>query len=168
LSDVDLIKSIPFDYFVVHLPDNKNNTKIKINDTYLNVLKKISVSIPTVRYRHYSGIHKKLKPLIKKDKLMEGHLITRAGNINIKNRKTTILRGTIRCMRNLTHNILLPNGDVVLCCMDYGLKHTLGNLIFSDYSSLFNSKDFMKVKKGLNNDSLNILCRRCDYFAEKI
>jgi len=25
-------------------------------------------------------------------------------------------------------NVLLPNGDVVLCCMDYGLDHILGNL----------------------------------------
>lgn len=34
-------------------------------------------------------------------------------------------------------NVLLPNGDVVLCCMDYGLQHVLGNLLRQEYHELF-------------------------------
>ncbi len=34
-------------------------------------------------------------------------------------------------------NVCLPNGDVVLCCMDYSLKHKIGNLIEQDYYEMF-------------------------------
>jgi hypothetical protein len=36
-------------------------------------------------------------------------------------------------------NVCLPNGDVVLCCMDYGLKHKIGNLFDQDYYEMFSS-----------------------------
>ena len=35
---------------------------------------------------------------------------------------------TCGCVEHLYHNVLLPNGDVSLCCMDYGLDNILGNL----------------------------------------
>jgi hypothetical protein len=46
--------------------------------------------------------------------------------------------------------------------MDYGMKHILGNLVSSDYTSLFNSEEVHKLQKGLNDDSLDILCRYCE------
>lgn len=36
-------------------------------------------------------------------------------------------------------NVVLPNGDVVICCMDYSTKHIVGNLISGDYASIFAS-----------------------------
>lgn len=33
-------------------------------------------------------------------------------------------------------NVVLPNGDVYLCCMDYGLKHKLGNLLEQNFNEL--------------------------------
>jgi MoaA/NifB/PqqE/SkfB family radical SAM enzyme len=35
-----------------------------------------------------------------------------------------------------SQNVLLPNGDVYLCCMDYGLKHKLGNLFETNFNDL--------------------------------
>ena len=35
---------------------------------------------------------------------------------------------TCGCVEKLYHNVLLPNGDVSLCCMDYNLDEILGNL----------------------------------------
>ena len=43
-------------------------------------------------------------------------------------------------------NVLLPNGDVVLCCMDYSLKHTIGNLLRQDYSDLFLSPQLTRLR----------------------
>jgi hypothetical protein len=42
------------------------------------------------------------------------------------------------CSRSPDHriNVMLPNGDVVLCCNDYGLKHKLGNLLTTNYEDL--------------------------------
>jgi Radical SAM superfamily/Iron-sulfur cluster-binding domain len=44
------------------------------------------------------------------------------------------------------HNVLLPNGDVVLCCMDYSVKHKVGNLIDGDYLSIFASRGMSELR----------------------
>jgi len=46
--------------------------------------------------------------------------------------------------------------------MDYGMQHILGNLISSNYTSIFKGKEFFKLQKGLDDDSINILCRYCE------
>ena len=43
-------------------------------------------------------------------------------------------------------NVLLPNGDVVLCCMDYSLKHRIGNLLRQNYSDLFLSPELTRLR----------------------
>lgn len=45
------------------------------------------------------------------------------------------------------NNILLPNGDVVLCCMDYNLKHILGNLMTQDYYDLFAGETLSRLRQ---------------------
>jgi hypothetical protein len=42
-------------------------------------------------------------------------------------------------------NALLPNGDVVICCMDYSVKRKIGNLIEGDYFSLFSSRGMAEL-----------------------
>jgi hypothetical protein len=32
--------------------------------------------------------------------------------------------------------IVMPNGDAYYCCMDFGLKHYVGNMIREDYWTL--------------------------------
>ena len=36
--DIELIKNIPFEEFVIHLPSNAENTKIKVNENYLKII----------------------------------------------------------------------------------------------------------------------------------
>ena len=43
---------------------------------------------------------------------------------------------TCGCVEHLYHNVLLPNGDVSLCCMDYGLDHVIGNLNTQSYEQV--------------------------------
>jgi FkbM family methyltransferase len=43
---------------------------------------------------------------------------------------------TCGCVEHLYHNVLLPNGDVSLCCMDYGLEHIIGNLNSQTYEQI--------------------------------
>ena len=72
--------------------------------------------------------------------------ISRAGNLFKIGRKG----GDLRCrIGNFDTNVMLPNGDVVLCCMDYGLKHKLGNLFDTNFNDL---------KREEHYD----LCRECE------
>jgi len=93
----------------------------------------------------------------------------RAGN-NETGEKTPKKYGPLLCTRafkngvnTLDDNVLLPNGDVCLCCNDYGMDHVIGNLVSSDYSSLFQSKEFQNVRDKLSQYDSDIMCRTCNW-----
>jgi len=71
--------------------------------------------------------------------------------------------GPLRCSstRRFRHNVLLPSGEVLLCCTDYGMKHRLGNLLHNTYESLFVG-EYERIKSGSEHDIGDILCRRCE------
>jgi len=59
-------------------------------------------------------------------------------------------------------NVLLPNGDVVLCCMDYSSRHKLGNLLTDDYYDLFSSKAFGQLlASNMQFGRDGSICRKC-------
>ncbi len=55
-------------------------------------------------------------------------------------------------------NVVLPNGDVYLCCMDYSLKHCIGNLYTTHYNDLYRQ---MIVDLSNKEDS-DCICRQCE------
>ncbi len=167
LSDVDLLERISFHEFKVHLPSAEGLEKIIVDEKYLKILEMIlEGNICAYFLTHAENVNSKVLPLLKKRniEIHRAGLNTRAGNIENfpKPRKKM---GIIRCVRNLHSNILLPNGDVILCCMDFGLQHILGNLLYSDYNSLYGGKEFLKIQRGLWYIFSDILCRHCDGFA---
>jgi hypothetical protein len=113
---------------------------------------------------------------------------TRAGNMEVDNPEFLITKqpvpdGRIKCVgnfRSIEESViinkdnevyfdnqkvyeLIPNGNVVLCCMDFGLKHILGNLKECDYKALFtNNPEWDFIQKGMNDSSMDILCRKCE------
>jgi len=73
--------------------------------------------------------------------------------------------GKIICKSNSLHNnVLIPNGDVHLCCMDYGLEAKVGNLLENDYDYLHNGEGMKYITDRMTDDSLDgdIICRRCE------
>ncbi len=166
LSDIDLLESVPFLGFKVHLPCKEYEDKIAKDDTYLELLKRVAFSkIENVEFRLHGEVESFdiLRAIRgRKRSLVKLPLNTRAGNVALGNRiypkKRKRLSG---CLRELRQNVLLPNGDVLLCSMDYRMKHVLGNLLTSDYISLFKGKEFLGIKNGCGE----ILCRYCDSFS---
>ena len=65
---------------------------------------------------------------------------SRAGNLFPVEKKESI-SGCIRSSKYKI-NVMLPNGDVVLCCQDYGLKHKIGNLLETNYNELKRSGNY--------------------------
>jgi radical SAM protein with 4Fe4S-binding SPASM domain len=67
--------------------------------------------------------------------------------------------------RNLffSENTLLPNGDIYLCCMDWGLKHKIGNLFEHHYDS----EEFNNERQLIGNlfmlPESDLLCRKCEF-----
>lgn len=177
LGDIERFKQLPFTKFAVHLPDNKGLTKIKVDDRYLAVLARLIESdISQIGYHVHEGatgpedvqIHAR-QLLERKGIVPENRwVLTRAGNIKIDGvLSRERLKGELEMCPRIRDSVLLPNGDVALCCMDWSLKHVIGNLMESDYRSLFKSNEYKRVLRGYSDDSEDILCRYCEIAQTK-
>lgn len=86
-------------------------------------------------------------------------IISRAGTVYDMPKK----HGAYRChtddiSREFVHNVVVPNGDVYFCCMDYGLKHCVGNLFTTNFNDL-NRKDVIDASYLYDSDTV---CRKCE------
>lgn len=172
------IISMPFKQVVLHVADKDGYANIPVTDEYLELLEiiinaKKKDGTPFVDNANcQSEPHPKVLEKTKDKIRIYGEMSDRAGNLENKDNK---LRGGEKCGRiyceravNLNHNVLLPDGTVVLCCNDFGMKHVLGNLLKEDYDSIISSEQMRLVKRGMNLDeSLSILCRKC-MFAKNL
>lgn len=66
------------------------------------------------------------------------------------------------CGPKLTNNVVLPDGTLLLCNMDYGMQHVLGNLLENDYETIRSGGELYRVFDGMNgNENIDVLCRKC-------
>jgi hypothetical protein len=111
-------------------------------------------------------VHESVKPFFQNVRVTEHtQMYSRAGNLLGErilkpelNEQTFLMmdhgpdkKMTCGCDERLYHNIMLPNGDVSLCCMDYGLEEITGNLFEQDYNDVI--PDPYEVFK---------LCNKCE------
>jgi radical SAM protein with 4Fe4S-binding SPASM domain len=166
------------DVLCLHLPDSTSNMKgWKYSEEWERVFLRFkrfvddrffkSVSMMTM---DGSGqIHPRLSHL--KIRLGKWHGHTRAGSLDESNVGDQKLVESPRHELPVTchstpfydNNVLLPNGDVVICCMDYNLKHVIGNLLQQDYYDIWNNTAFLKLadtnrRQGFSNESI---CKSC-------
>jgi radical SAM protein with 4Fe4S-binding SPASM domain len=166
----------------LHLPDANGNMRgFKFSDEYdavLDIFLHFGWGNPRIHFEAMTmdknaGIHPSLArfAFLLQSKKWEG--LTRGGNVDESEvvNPSFEVGGTPHYDTPVTcsftpfydQNVLLPNGDVVLCCMDYSTKHKVGNLLEGDYFSIFTS-DGMRdlVKENMQNRySDKSLCRTC-------
>ena len=108
-------------------------------------------------------IKEKLLQNINTQKITEGFVenkISRAGTLFNR----IDLKCDLACsVSDFDHNVVLPNGDVYLCCMDYGLKHKIGNI----FESNFNELDRNSVIFKASAENSDLICRKCEFAIEK-
>lgn len=169
-NDVYGLTKIPFDLFSVHVPDEGPSTRISVDQQMLNTLRAVEkYGFSQLEFHNHIGRpHPEFLRVFGAFEIHGAGVVDRAGNLSEEGKlpKPKRINGRIRCGFNphsneLNHNVLLPNGDVVLCCEDYGLKHTLGNLHNSDLLSIYDSEPYRTIKRGLDDDSIDLLCRYC-------
>lgn len=155
-EDVEMLSALPLDAFRVHLPSSNNLEKIVVDVKYLEVLEKVASLIPAARFVCFGRrAHPAVKQLLKKypaAKIRMASASNRADNACSEGKPVFYMKkGAMQCSNNARYNILLPNGDVILCCMDYGLKNVLGNLLSMDYNELFQGPEFRKICAGFKD-----------------
>lgn len=62
----------------------------------------------------------------------------------------------------LNNHVVLPDGTLLLCNMDYGMQHVLGNLLLESYDEIRKGVEMKKVFAGIaGNSDIDLLCRKC-------
>lgn len=168
-EDIYKLKSVEFEYITLHIPDREGNSKFNITEEYLEILKLFHENFKIRYYSCHGQVHPRIMPYIKTDLWVanEDNMVNRAGNLS-EGIKTQRIKDEIICIPGSEKDCaswtpeVLPDGTVVLCCMDYGMKHILGNLVDMSVSDILNSEGYKFIKNGMKDNSLDILCRECN------
>lgn len=63
---------------------------------------------------------------------------------------------------DINHNVLLPDGRMVLCSNDWGMKHILGNLLDQSYQDIIQGKEAQYVRSVMKKKENGfIICKKC-------
>ena len=144
IEDFERIKNIPFcgvqGGFVLHLPDMEEYFKHHLSRKYMglmDVIKRNQSQIKNFQSATMGTLAQDLKSLF--PNTFRQTMYTRAGNVkrdDLVQIASPAVPTTCGCPERLYHGVLLPNGDMSLCCMDYGLKHIHGNLFTQSYDDV--------------------------------
>jgi hypothetical protein len=167
-SDIRRLQMLQFRAFIVHVPDDGTymNSRL-VGKSYLNVMRRlVEANIPSIRFVVLGKVHPDLADTIPAKALQRLRPLSNSrgrleSNI-IKPRQPVV--GPLTCIGKQQHrNVLLPNGDVTLCGMDFERRHVLGNLWRDEYAYLFESPIFHEIADRMNGMDGFLLCRMCEF-----
>lgn len=141
-SDVDILRGLKFPA-IFHQHDGVNIEDFNVKRTiFLNEIKPTYGNMVKIN-NDGSGVP----------------IISRAGTVfDIPKKYGAYHCHTGSDSKEFTHNVVVPNGDVYFCCMDYGLKHCIGNLFITNFNDL-NRKDVIDASYQYDSDTI---CRKCE------
>ncbi len=169
-EDFEILRDVRFEDIQLRIPDKQGNSKFVITDEYLKIFQLFHESFIANGHLVYSchgEIHDAIKSYLSRDIICSSAMMNRAGNLDYEDLRTYDHKGKIICACSSVQQTagwspeVLPNGTVILCCMDYGMEHILGNLALQKWSEILNGKEYLRYKQGLEDEKISILCRKC-------
>ena len=173
LDDFEEMKDVCFLGIRLHIPDMEGNSKFSLSDEWFEVFQKVSARSDVYSYHCHGTVHDSVKKYLNPQKVVNNNLMNRAGNLDYEGLQTYCHKGRIICDNAADGRYdgfvpsILPNGTVLLCCMDYGMDHILGNLLQQDWKEIVTGDEYLRVEKGMDDDSLDILCRKCPVASKR-
>jgi len=135
-----------FKLVCLHLPDNQHVAKIPLTEIYKDTL-----------VRALTRLNAPITFVAMNENFQNNY---RAGNIQGHNRH---IKGPIYCNKlKEPQFVMLPDCSVVLCCMDFGLKHFLGNLLENSYDEIVETS-YLEIQKQAKKRNTDLLCRNCNF-----
>lgn len=173
-EDIDKILKLPFQFVGLHVADEMNNAHITVTEEYYKNVERLINAEKENGEPFINDISAQANPLPRILEMCKGKyevlvsLQDRAGNLEgteLAGRETMLTTEKITCCFSgpkLNNHVVLPDGTLLLCNMDYGMKHVLGNLKENTYDEIRNGEEMQKVFRGINGDeSIDLLCRKC-------
>jgi hypothetical protein len=171
LADVDLLETIEFEDLVIHVPDTEGNSPIAVTAEYLALLEAVVGSEVHAQRRFaiscHGFLHPEVEPIVTSLPVVS-NMIDRAGNLSLGERADRFGESDLHCSvtgRGLDCNVLLPSGEVLLCCMDYAAQHVLGNLLGQSYESILKGEALERIRQALTSGRERVLCHSCSLVA---
>lgn len=158
---------------VIHLPDAHGNMRgFRATRRYkivLGAMLNLARSRLIKEFRFMAmGVPVQIEPIDDED--LDGFVgIDRAGALDVaaigEQEAISVSHGApVSCSFTpfYDQNVVLPSGDVVLCCMDYSLKHKIGNLLKGDYFDLFDSYELAMLRtQNMQFGCIGSICKSC-------
>ena len=173
-SNIEEILSLPLQFVVLHVADKYGYANIKKDESYYDCLEKFICAKKKDGTPFVNMCNAQAEPDERVKEICNGkyevltEMTDRAGNLSDEKLIHNKIRsGKITCGNlgaDMNNNILLPDGSVLLCCMDYGLQHILGNIYKHTFEEIMNGEEMKRIKEGMEgNTDIDILCRQCSY-----
>lgn len=156
-DDYEKLKDVRYEVVTIHLPDMDGRSHFKITDEYLYLL----AAWECDNYSCHGRIHEKVWPYLKQRNLIT-FMHDRAGNVECRPHISIDPGRNLWCMtsgKDMNHNVLLPDGTVITCCMDYGMSGIFGNLFEQEYDEVLHSPEAERMRATL--DRGESICRHC-------
>jgi hypothetical protein len=127
-EDALRLNRIKFEQLAIHCPDANDNAHIRISDAYKNARISFELNQPNLSYVIMNNSFKTCE----RENLLRG-----------KSKRRTFLGWCLK--REVPNFFMMPDGDVFVCCMGFGVKGKIGNLFVDSYQTLkkrWKGKDF--------------------------
>lgn len=157
-EDYEKLQGVNFEVVTVHLPDKDGRSHFHITPQYLELLR----AWPCHNYSCHGAIDDRVLPYIDRGRNLISYMHDRAGNVAGRPHKTIDTSRRLWCItsgRAMDHNVLLPDGEVITCCMDYGMTGRFGNLYEQEYDEVLHSPEAERMRATL--DEGESICRHC-------
>lgn len=139
----------------VHLTDSKIKVPQNILDYFARRYKR---SAPIFNFFTEEG--RRLLPQNVDARSVDAH--SRADNLDHIPRK--VIEGPVRCHTNrFFSNVVVPNGDVSVCCSDFSLKHIMGNLLTQKLKDIRKGDPMKAFLKKMRGGDPTFICNNCEY-----
>lgn len=157
VKDYERLKDVRYEVVTIHLPDKNGRSHFNITAEYLECLGLWDCD----NYSCHGEIHDAVWDFLKPRNLIT-FMHDRAGNVECRPHIDIEPDRMLYCItsgREMNHNVLLPDGTVITCCMDYGMTGVFGNLFEQSYDAVMNSAEAWKMRRTL--DEGESICRHC-------
>ncbi|WP_271552983.1 radical SAM/SPASM domain-containing protein [Bradyrhizobium sp. CCBAU 45394] len=166
--DLRRLQALEFRAFLVHVFDDGTymNSRL-VRRKYVDSMRQlVDADMSSLLFIVMGEVHPDLVEIIPEEALIRSRPpSSRGGSVNPKIAEARQpIAGGLTCPDERQHrNVLLPNGDVTLCRMDFERRHVLGNLLRDRYEDLFEGPTFCEIVDRMNGKDGFLCCRICEF-----
>jgi len=179
-----------FSQITLHLPDSDGLMKCKVDQSYISNFESIlsNPNTPLDKIDFFligESFEKNIEKIISKyikDRVIDKKMVIKAKVLNTRNSSVTLdssglknveFRSKVKktkseefycAYRRLNQGVLLPNGEVALCCQDYKLEYILGDVKKQNLDNLYQKIQDSKVEREHFISGSFYPCTKCEHY----